>query len=68
MDTATRVKGYLLDALDFVVALFRNAWYFLGSVLVGGLLFIVEHFSRGLCQGNAPAVLGSRQGPNPRRI
>src|SRR5579863_2937445 len=24
--------------------------------------------SRGLCQGNAPTVLGCRQGPNPRRI
>jgi hypothetical protein len=43
METWSRVLSYLLSLVDFIVALLYQLWYFIGGIVVGGSIFVIEH-------------------------
>jgi hypothetical protein len=45
MEILSAVRAFFGDLVDWAVALVRRVWYFLGSVVIGGAIFIIEHVS-----------------------
>lgn len=45
MEIQSAVRACLDDFLDWLVALVRHVWYFLGGVVIGGAIFVIEHVS-----------------------